>query len=92
MSTPLTAMQILNREFLEIRAKILELAAAFDRLERAEGEDALAGDPRIARLQEALDILTSEDARLQRAEQVQLTFSRSYDPAWRSQFGLTASN
>ena len=33
----LSAPEVLNREFLEIRCKILELAAAFDRLERADG-------------------------------------------------------
>ena len=30
MNLPLSAPEILNREFLEIRCKILELAAAFD--------------------------------------------------------------
>ena len=38
MSLPLSAPEVLSREFLEIRAKILEIAAAFDRLERAAGD------------------------------------------------------
>ena len=78
MSAPLTAPEVLNREFLEIRSKILELAAAFDRLGRAEG--VVAGDPRLDRLREALQVLHSDDEN--RAEQVQLIFSREYDDAW----------
>ena len=52
MPAPLTAAEILSREFLETRCKILELAAAFDRLDRAEGS--VADDPRTVRLREAL--------------------------------------
>jgi hypothetical protein len=78
MSAPLTAPEVLNREFLEIRCKILELAAAFDRLERADGT--IAGDPRLDRLHEALAAVQSESP--DRAEQVQLIFSREYDDGW----------
>lgn len=78
MSTTLSAPEILNREFLEIRCKILELAAAFDRLNRADGS--LDDDPRLALLREALSsVLESSD---ERAEQVQLIFSRAYDENW----------
>jgi hypothetical protein len=35
MPIPLDATEVLNREFLEIRAKLLEIAAALDRLDRA---------------------------------------------------------
>ena len=82
MSLPLTAPEILNREFLEIRCKILELAAAFDRLHRADGS--VADDPRLARLREALTVVQEESH--DRAEQVQLVFSREYDQAWRETF------
>ena len=78
MSLPLTAAEVLNREFLEIRAKTLEIAAAFDRLERAEGN--VGDDPRVARLREALKVLSQ--AQPDRAEQVQLVFSRPYDEQW----------
>ena len=79
MTTPLTAAEVLSREFLEIRAKILEVAAAFDRLERAAGD--VSDDPRIARLHEAIKVVgePQED----RAEQVQLVFSRPYDETWK---------
>lgn len=78
MPSPLTAPEVLAREFLEIRAKILEIAAAFDRLERSEGD--VDGDPRIARLREALKVLGDKGE--DRAEQVQLVFSRAYDENW----------
>jgi hypothetical protein len=78
MTAPLTAPEILNREFLEIRCKILDLAASFDRLRRAEGS--LDDDPRLARLHEALTIVREEAH--DRAEQVQMLFSRPYDENW----------
>ena len=34
-----TAQQVLEQEFLQTRAKILELAAFFDRLQEASGEE-----------------------------------------------------
>ena len=79
MPLPLTASEVLNREFLETRSKILELAAAFDRLTRAEGS--VSGDPRLARLYEALAAVASDAS--DRAEQVQMIFSREYDEGWR---------
>ena len=86
MPLPLTAAEVLNREFLEIRCKILELAAAFDRLDRASGE--VADDPRTKRLREALEVL--RDHREDRAEQVQLVFSRTYNDAWQTEFKLAS--
>jgi hypothetical protein len=80
----LSAPEVLNREFLEIRSRILELAAAFDRLERADG--AVDEDPRLPRLREALSAVLSSDSN--RAEQVQLIFSRPYDTNWQSTFKM----
>jgi hypothetical protein len=80
----MTAPQVFNREFLEVRAKILELAASLDRLDRSEG--AVADDPRMGRVREALQTLLSETP--DRAERVQLLFSREYDAAWRKKFGV----
>ena len=84
MTIPLTAAEVLNREFLEIRSKVLEVAAALDRLQRAAGE--VDTDPRTTRLREALALLLED--RPDRAEQVQLIFSRSYDEQWRSDYKL----
>ena len=77
--------EILEREFLAIRAKTLEIAAFFDRLERAEG-DVAHGD-KLELIREALDIACSENS--DRAEQVQLIFSRQYDDDWQEQFDLS---
>ena len=74
----LSAPEVLNREFLEIRCKILEVAAAFDRLTRADGS--VEDDPRISRLREALQTVLDESE--SRAEQVQMIFSRQYDDEW----------
>ncbi len=89
MSSPMSAPQILDREFLELRAKILELAASMDRLERAEGT--FREDDRWQLLSRGLQVL-SDAAGAQRAEQVQLVFSRQYDPQWRATFGLDTSS
>ncbi len=84
MSIPIPAPEVLDREFLVLRAKILELAAALDRLGRAEGE--VSDDPRFARLFEARRVLEAQPD--DRAEQVQLIFSRSYEDDWREKFGI----
>jgi hypothetical protein len=84
MPIPLSAPEVLNREFLEIRCKILDLAAAFDRLHRAAGS--VAEDPRLCRLHEALSAVGAEGD--DRAEQVQMIFSRPYDEAWQSEFKI----
>lgn len=81
---PLTALEVLNREFLEIRCKILDLAAALDRLDRAEGS--LEDDPRLAAVRSALAVLTEREP--ERAERVQMIFSRPYDVAWQKTFDL----
>ena len=82
---PLTAPEVLQREFLDIRCRILDLAAMFDRLDRASGN--VRDDARIARLQEALDMLAQR--RADRAEQVQLVFSRVYDEAWQKNLNVS---
>lgn len=75
----LTATEILDREFLEIRSRLLDLAAAFDRLACANGE--ISSDSRFIKLHEALKILDADQP--DRAERMQLLFSRDYDPHWK---------
>jgi hypothetical protein len=75
----------LESEFLIVRAKLLEAAAAFDRLDRAEGS--VANDPRRQKLRQALDVLAANEP--DRAEKLQLLFSLPYEPNWRSKYGLT---
>ncbi|MEE2826324.1 MAG: hypothetical protein VYE64_06825 [Planctomycetota bacterium] len=78
------ASQILDREFLEVRAKILEIAASLDRMDRAEGD--LTGHPNRQLLGRGIDLLASKD--VDRAEQVQLLFSREYVDGWQDDFEL----
>ena len=84
MSSPMSADQIVDREYLEIRAKILEVAASFDRIGRGAGD--VVQDPRMQRIHEALDALgqASDD----RAEQIQLIFSLPYDDDWQEKFDI----
>lgn len=84
MPEPMPATDVLDREFLEVRAKILELAASLDRLERGDGT--VANDPRIQLIQDGFRIL--QERQDGRAERVQLLFSQPFEPEWRKQFDI----
>ncbi|GAB4152430.1 MAG: hypothetical protein Tsb009_28290 [Planctomycetaceae bacterium] len=84
MLTPMTSSAVLDREFLELRAKILELAASFDRLDRGDGD--VGSDPRMQLIQQGLEILQQNETG--RAERVQMLFSREYSDTWRAEFGM----
>jgi hypothetical protein len=84
LATPMTAQAVLDREYLEVRAKVLELAASFDRLERGGGLP--QNDARLKLVRQGLKVLLDETS--DRAEQVQLIFSRPYDDDWQKAFGL----
>jgi len=79
--------QILDREFLEIRAKILEVAAALDRIDRAEGD--VSGDSRMKLIADAIQVIASGQSEPIRAEKIQLLFSREYDSKWLEEFEIT---
>jgi hypothetical protein len=79
-----TASQLLDCEFLDGRALLLQLAALLDRLDRARGS--LDHDSRRQAIQRALDVLTQNASN--RAEQIQLLFSREYDPKWKHELEL----
>ncbi len=84
MSGTLSSNEFLDREFLPTRAKILEIAAVLDRVSRME--EGFPADPRWSQLRAALELVLehSDD----RAEQVQLLFSRPYDANWQSTLGV----
>ncbi len=84
MTIPLSAGEVLDREFLQMRAKLLEVAASFDRMTRAKGDT--ANDLRIERLRAAMRIILDQSD--ERAEQLQLLFSHQYDDQWQEEFGL----
>jgi len=80
MSAP-SAAAVLERHFLELRCTLLDMAAAFDRMERAGEFAAIAGDPRLAKLREGLKILQSSGD--DRAERIQMLFSDPYVEGWK---------
>lgn len=84
MATQLSAKETFDREFLEIRCKILELAAAFDRLDRGEG--GAPTERRLEQIRAALAVLLEDQA--DRAERVQMIFSRAYETSWQQSFKL----
>ena len=77
MPTTLTAAEMLDREFLDIRRRVLDIAASFDRIERCPDASAVAADPRVARLREAICLLTDGQGDL--ARRVQMVFSDPCD-------------
>ena len=81
MSTSLTAAALLDRDFLEIRHRLIDIAAAWDRIDRAADANAVRADPRITRIAEAVAVLT--DDKPDRTRRVQMVFSEPYVKNWR---------
>lgn len=79
-----SASDLIAREFLPTRAKILEIAASLDRVTRSLGDN--LDDPRWSQIAAAMQLLLDEKP--DRAERIQLLFSRDYDEDWRKTFGL----
>ena len=77
---PLPAAQALDAYFLEARSKLLDLAAMLDRIDRGGSAADVEGDPRLAKMRQALEAL--RDGKGSRAERVQKIFSLDYDPKW----------
>lgn len=75
----------LEREFLLMRCKVLEIASALDRIDRGEGD--VGVDPRMLKLRDALRTLLTDSPN--RAEQIQLIFSDEFDPTWFEKFTPT---
>lgn len=78
------AAQVLDEEFLTIRAKVLEVAAALDRLDRGAGD--LSGEPRRQKIRQAIELLLADEPG--RAERLQLLFSREYESGWQAAMGV----
>ena len=74
-----TAPEMLDREFLELRAALLQLASQLDRIDRAAGS--VADDQRMRRIHQAIETLPKIGPH--RAEQIQLIFSRPYEENWK---------
>ena len=80
--TPLSAGKALDAYFHDSRAKLLDLAAMLDRVNRGEGTGTVAVDPRMARIEQALQALLRGSGSDHAAE-IQRIFSLDYDPAWK---------
>ena len=94
MTNPLSANETLEREFLLVRAKLLEIAAAFDRIERGKGS--VETDPRLKQIAAALEIIAQpigeqDGNAAERASAIQLIFSLPYNKAWRETFQILST-
>jgi hypothetical protein len=78
--SPVPARASLDAHFLEVRCKLLDLAAALDRIGRGAGAAQAEADPRLGKVREALEVLRDRSGG--RAERVQQFFSLEYDPTW----------
>lgn len=79
---PQDAQETLDQEFLTTRAKLLEVAATLDRIERGEGS--VDDDLRMRQLREALGLLA--DGGGDYAERFQMVFSLPYSETWREEY------
>lgn len=79
-----SAEKIIADEFLIARAKILELAATLDRLDRAPGD--IENSRQSSLLLQGMQILC--DSEPDKAKRVQLLMSRQYEPEWIQQMGI----
>ena len=79
----MNATEILEREYLEMRARILELAACFDRIDRADGD--VDDHEHLVTLRKGIELLCADT---DRAKQVQLLFSREYKDSWVEEFEI----
>jgi hypothetical protein len=76
----LPAAKALDAFFFDARARILDLAAFVDRIERGENAMAIQHDPRLEKIRRALQALLQDGD--DRAEQVQKIFSLEYEANW----------
>ena len=81
------AEQVVEQEFLQVRAKILEIAAFLDRLDPqdAQGISSVNAD-RLKLLRAGCELLLDADS--DKAARLQLLFSRKYDEQWRQAMGV----
>ncbi len=80
-----SAEKIIADEFMIARAKIVELAATLDRIERARGETADSKPMQL--LLQGMHILCDDE--FDKAKRVQLLMSRQYDPQWQLRMSIS---
>ncbi len=82
MPPPRDAATVLDRDYLDTRSRILDIAAALDRLDRAPRRPDDPADRRLSLLAQSLAALLEPGPG--RAETIQRIFSLEYDPGWQS--------
>lgn len=82
MAPTCLAKDVLDRDFLETRHRLLGVAAALDRIDRAVDAESIQQDPRMAQIRKAARILV--DDKPDRAQRLQMAFSLPYDDGWRA--------
>jgi len=80
-----SAAEVFEREFIPLRGRIVEVAAALDRIARAAGS--VDADPRFQQIRRGLELLARGEPATDRAERVLMIFSLPYDPTWRDRGG-----
>ena len=80
MAHPMSADAVLDQVFLKIRSQLLEVAAGLDRIERAEGGEAVTPNARLEQLHQAITLVG--DGKPDRAARFLMLFSDPYDPHW----------
>lgn len=78
--TPPAASRVLDNSFLEVRSKLLDLAAILDRIGRGVDAAGVDQDPRLVNIRRALEVLLDPSGG--RAERIQQIFSLAYDANW----------
>ena len=58
-ASKLDAQQMLDREFLEIRCRLIDIAASLDRIDRREGSERAHRDARYLQIREAVKLLST---------------------------------
>ncbi len=80
------AEAVLSREQFKIRAKLIEIAAILDRIDRANGE--VDDDPRMMEIRKSLEVLSGSNGDSNRAAEIQMIYSRTFDAEWKTHFKL----
>ena len=77
---------VLSREQFKIRAKLIEIAASLDRIDRANGE--VDDDPRMIEIRKSLQVLSGSNGESNRAAEIQMIYSRTFNAEWKTHFEL----
>ncbi len=89
VKTASDAEAVLTREQFKIRAKLIEIAAILDRIDRAGGD--VAHDARMLEIRKSLKVLSAENGSSDRSAQIQMIYSREFDSQWKKNLKLNES-